>query len=412
MKTRRLKAPLGQARIEYLKVQNFRALREVEFRDLTPLTVLLGPNGSGKSTVFDVFAFLAECFELGLRRAWDKRGRAKELKTRGADGPVTIEIKYREPGFPLITYHLAVDERAGGPVVVEEWLRWKRGSHGQPFRFLDYREGKGKAVSGEQPDEQDSRIDVPLKSADLLAVNALGQFAEHPRVAALREFITGWYVSYLSADSARGQPEAGPQERMTRTGDNLANVIQYLAEQHGDRLEQIFDVLRRRVPRIERVLAETMPDGRLLLQIKDAPFSHPVLAKFASDGTLKMLAYLVLLYDPVPPPFIGIEEPENFLHPRLLPELAEECRAASERTQLLVTTHSPFFLNALRPEEVRVLWRDEQGYTQTRRAADLPGVSEFVAHGALLGQLWMEGQLGVGDPLVNQGAPSRPQRRR
>jgi predicted ATPase len=402
----------GQARIEYLKVQNFRALREVEFKDLTPLTVLLGPNGSGKSTVFDVFAFLAECFELGLRRAWDRRGRAKELKTRGCSGPVTIEIKYREPGYPLITYHLAVDEGPSGPIVVEEWLRWKRGSRGQPFRFLDYREGRGKAVSGEQPDEQDTRIDVPLKSPDLLAVNALGQFAEHPRVAALRDFITGWYVSYLSAESARGQPEAGPQERMTKTGDNLANVIQYLGEQHDERLNQIFDVLRRRVPRIERVVAETMQDGRLLLQIKDAPFNSPVLAKFASDGTLKMLAYLVLLYDPSPPPFIGIEEPENFLHPRLLPELAEECRAATARTQLLVTTHSPFFLNALKPDEVRVLWRDDEGYTHTNRVSDLPGVPDFVQHGALLGQLWMEGQLGVGDPLVNQGAPTRVPKRR
>jgi predicted ATPase len=406
------RAPRALARIEYLKVQNFRALREVEFKDLTPLTVLLGPNGSGKSTVFDVFAFLAECFELGLRRAWDKRGRARELKTRGSDGPVTIEIKYREPGFPLITYHLAVDERPGGPVVVEEWLRWKRGSHGQPFRFLDYREGHGRAVSGEHPDEQDTRIDVPLKSPDLLAVNALGQFAEHPRVAALREFITGWYVSYLSADSARGQTEAGPQERLSRSGDNIANVIQHLGDRYPEQLERIFDILRKRVPRIERVLAEPMQDGRLLLQIKDAPFSHPVLARFASDGTLKMLAYLVMLNDPEPPPFIGIEEPENFLHPRLLPELAEECRAASARTQLLVTTHSPFFLNALRPNEVRVLWRDEAGYTQTSRACDLPGVPEFVQQGAMLGHLWMEGQLGVGDPLVNQGAPTRPQRGR
>jgi len=400
--------PRAPARIEYLKVQNFRALREVEFKDLTPLTVLLGPNGSGKSTVFDVFAFLAECFELGLRRAWDKRGRAKELKTRDGDGPVSIEIKYREPGYPLITYHLAVDEGKGGPVVVEEWLQWRRKERGKPFRFLDYHEGQGRAVSGELPDEQDKRVEVPLKSPDLLAVNALGQFAEHPRVAALRDFITGWHVSYLSADSARGQPEAGPQERLTKKGDNLANVIQYLAEQHLTQLERIFGVLRQRVPLIEEVLAETMPDGRLLLQIKDAPFNHPVLARFASDGTLKMLAYLVLLYDPTPPPFIGIEEPENFLHPRLLPELAEECRAATERTQLLVTTHSPFFLNALRPNEVRVLWRNEHGYTQTERAADLPGVPEFVEHGALLGHLWMEGQLGVGDPLVNQGAPSRP----
>ena len=231
-------------------------------------------------------------------------------------------------------------------------------------------------------------------------------------VAALREFITGWYVSYLSADSARGQPESGPQERLSKSGDNLANVIQYLAEQHGSTLEHVFEVLRRRVPRIERVLAEPMPDGRLLLQIKDAPFSHPVLARFASDGTLKMLAYLVMLNDPAPPPFIGIEEPENFLHPRLLPELAEECRHATGHTQLLVTTHSPFFLNALRAEEVRVLWRDESGYTQTQRASELAGVPEFVAQGALLGQLWMEGQLGVGDPLVNQGGPTRPAKRR
>ncbi len=396
------------ARIEYLKVRNFRALRDIELKDLKPVTVLLGPNGSGKSTVFDVFAFLAECFELGLRRAWDKRGRAKELKSRGAEGPVTIEIKYREPGYPLITYHLAVDERNGAPVVAEEWLQWKRGSHGAPFRFLEYREGVGRAASGELPDEKDTRVDIPLKSPDLLAVNALGQFAEHPRVAALREFITGWHVSYLSADQARGQPEAGPQEHLTKTGDNLANVIQFLAEQHGERLERIFEVLRRRVPRIERVLADTMPDGRLLLQVKDAPFQNPVLARFASDGTLKMLAYLVLLYDPTPPPFIGIEEPENFLHPRLLPELAEECRAATSRTQLLVTTHSPFFVNGLRANEVRVLWRDEDGYTRVQLARDVRGVKEFVENGALLGDLWMEGHLAVGDPLVNAGAPTRP----
>ena len=395
------------ARIESLKVHNFRALREVEFKDLTPMTVLLGPNGSGKSTVFDVFAFLSECFESGLRRAWDRRGRAKELRTRGAEGAVTIEIKYRErPGTPLITYHIAVDEHAGRPVIVHEWLRWKRRSYGAPFRFLEYHEGQGAAASGEAPDAEDTRIDVPLKSPDLLAVNALGQFKEHPRVAALRDFIMGWHVSYLSADGARGHPEAGPQERLGRTGDNLANVIQHLAERHTQRLEQIFDALRSRVPRIERVMADAMPDGRLLLQIKDAPFSHPVLARFASDGTLKMLAYLVLLNDPDPPPFIGIEEPENFLHPRLLHGLAEECRVASQRTHLLVTTHSPFFLDALRPAEVRVLWRDKYGFTQTRRIADLERVTAFVREGALLGDLWMEGQFGIGDPLVQHGGPA------
>ncbi len=392
-------------RIEYLRVENYRALRHVEFKDITPITVLLGPNGSGKSTVFDVFAFLSECFDTGLRRAWDRRGRAKELKTRGSEGPLVIEIKYKEPGYSIITYHLAVDEKKGTPVVVEEWLSWRRGSHGQPFRFLEYREGIGRAASGEQPDAHDTRVETPLKSSDLIAVNALGQFAEHPRVAALRDFITGWYVSYFSVDNTRGQPEVGPQERLSRTGDNLANVIQYLGERHPEQLENIFKILRSRVPRVERVLAEAMPDGRLLLQIKDAPFKNPILARFASDGTLKMLAYLVLLHDPDPPPFIGIEEPENFLHPRLLPELAEECRAASGRGQLLVTTHSPFFLNAMHEREVRVLFRDEDGFTQTLTASEIEGIPQFVKAGASLGHLWLEGRFGVGDPLTNQGAP-------
>ncbi|MBP7963668.1 MAG: AAA family ATPase [Caldilineaceae bacterium] len=393
-------------RIEYLKVENFRALRSVELRELTPMTVLLGPNGSGKSTVFDIFSFLSECFQQGLRYAWDRRGRARELRSRGAEGPIVFELKYRErKGLPLITYHLAIDEGSKGPVVAEEWLQWRRGSQGKPFRFLEYQNGDGRAVSGETPDEQDQRVEIPLRSPDLIAVNTLGQFADHPRVAALREFITDWYVSYLSIDDTRNQPEAGPQEKLSRTGDNLANVVQYLKEQHPERLEAIFEQLRQRVPRLERVEADPMPDGRLLLRIKDAPFEQPVLSRFASDGTLKMLAYLVLLNDPQPPRFIGIEEPENFLHPRLLPGLAEECRAASERTQLFVTSHSPDFLNGMRAEEVRALYRDEQGYTQSVRVADIPGIPEFMQAGASLGHLWLEGHFGLGDPLVNAGAP-------
>lgn len=395
-------------RIEYLRVQNYRALRDVEFKKITPLMVLLGPNGSGKSTVFDVFNFLSECFQHGLRHAWDRRGRGRELKTRGQDGPIVIDIKYREQkGLPLITYHLAVDEGPKGPFVAEEWLEWprKKGKPGRPFRFLEYREGQGRAASGEMPDADDERVETPLRSPDLIAVNTLGQFAEHPRVAALREFITGWYVSYLSIEDTRGQPEAGPQERLSKTGHNLPNVIQYLKEQHPDRLEQILETLRRRVPRLETVKAEPMQDGRLLLQFKDAPFERPVMSRYVSDGTMKMLSYLVVLMDPEPPQFIGVEEPENFLHPRLLLELAEECRVASETSQLLVTTHSPFFLNGLKPEEVRVIYRDENGYSQVQRAVDIQGIPEFVNAGASMGYLWMEGHLGMGDPLVNAGAP-------
>ncbi len=394
----------GVPRIEYLRVRNYRALCDLELQEITPLTVFLGPNGSGKSTIFDVFAFLSECFTTGLRRAWDKRGRFRELRTRGQEGPIVIELKYREkPKDPIITYHLAISEGDKGPYIAEEWLQWRRGSKGQPFRFLDFQEGKGRVISGELPDERNERIDEQLDSPEMLAVNTLGQFAKHPRVSALRRFITGWYLSYLSADTTRGLPEAGPQERLSSIGDNLPNVIQYLKEQRPDRLEDILKTLSMRVPRLEKVEAEPMQDGRLLLQIKDAPFEKPILAKFASDGTLKMLAYLTLLYDPGPPQLIGIEEPENHLHPRLLPELAEECRKAAARSQLLITTHSPYFVNGLQPEELWVLYRDERGFTQAQRAFDMAGVKEFMENGARLGHLWMEGHFSSGDPLTNAG---------
>jgi len=391
-------------RVERLKVINFRALKNLELADIQPLTVFLGPNGSGKSTVFDVFAFLSECFTLGLRKAWEKRGRFRELRTRGQVGPIIFELKYREkPRSPLITYHLEIDEGARGPFVAAEWLQWRRGSMGRPFRFLEFTEGSGRVISGEMPDEDDTRIDETLESRDLLAVNTLGQLAKNPRVSALRRFITGWYLSYLSVSDTRSVPEAGAQERLSATGDNLANVVQYLKEQYPARLQEILDLLGQRVPRLERVDAELLADGRLLLQIKDAPFEKPVLAKFVSDGTLKMLCYLVVLYDPEPPQLIGIEEPENHLHPRLLPELAEECRRAADRTQLMVTTHSPFFVNGLQPEELWVLYRDEKGFTQARRSDKMQGVKEFMAKGALLGHLWMEGHFEVGDPLVAAG---------
>lgn len=401
---------LGVPRIESLSVANYRALADLKLRGIAPLTVLLGPNGSGKSTVFDVFAFLSECFTQGLRRAWDRRGRFKELRTRGSHGPIVFELRYREkPGMSVIRYRLAIDERGTGPFVAEESLRWTRGGGaGRPFTFLDFKEGEGMVVGGEEPDESAERVYESLDSPELLAVNTLGQFARHPRVSALRRFITGWYLSYVSADSTRTVPEAGPQERLSQTGDNLANVIQFLKEQHGDRLARVLATLSQRVPQIDKVLSDVMQDGRLLLQIKDAPFDEPILAKYASDGTLKMLAYLTVLYDPAPPQLVGIEEPENQLHPRLLPGLAEECRNATSRTQLMVTTHSPTFVDGLQPQELWVLYRDGNGYTGARRASDMRGVEEFVSEGASLGQLWLENHFEVGDPLTASGGPSIP----
>ena len=397
-------AASSPARIEQVTIGNFRSLQKVEFRNMSPLTALLGANGSGKSTFFDVFAFLSDCFSEGLRRAVDKRGKFSDLRSRGSTGPITFEVAYREGGRidgrrpGLIRYHLEIDERAGKPVVAAEWMHWKRGSWGKPFRFLDYRYGQGSVISGALPEADDTKIDLSLAAPDVLAVSTLGQLAENPRVKSLRDFIVGWHLSYLSTNDARVVPEAGPQEHLSRSGNNLANVIQFLQERHPHTLEQIFSTLRTRIPKLESVAPVSLPTGHLLLTVKDAPFDEGVQARYVSDGTLKMLAYLVQLNDPEPPPFLGIEEPENFLHPRLLGELSEECEAASARMQMVITTHSPFFINALAADQVWGLRRNSRGYTEAVRAADMAGIHEQIAAGAKLGQLWLEGFFEAGNP--------------
>ncbi len=413
-----LKSPRARRvpRIESLKVQNYRVLRDITFKDLTPLTVLIGPNGSGKSTIFDVFAFLSECFSHGLPQTWSDRGGIRELRSRGSGGPVVIELKYREEEKtqlrkgsesskspnPLITYHLELDEINGVPVVAKEELSWRRKQHGRPFQFLSYQQGEGEAIPGDAPDEDAERKKQPLSSPDLLAVNTLGQLREHPRVATLRDFISGWYLSYLSVPQMREFARVGTSRRLSPTGDNLANVMQFLEERQPEQLREVLNALSRRVPQLEKVLTEPMRDGRLLIQMIDRPFDDPILARYISDGTLKLLAYLFVLYDSDPPPLIGIEEPENFVHPKLLWELGEECLVASNSSQILVTTHSPYLLDALsKPSQVRILNRGDDGFTTTRPVSDMPLVKEYLREGGLLGESWVQGMFDLTDELVN-----------
>ncbi len=394
--------------IESLRVKNYRALHNIELKQLKPLTVFLGANGSGKSTFFDVFAFLAECFTVGLRQAWNKRGGLKELRTRGREGPIEFDLKYREaPKTPIITYHLSINEDTEGPFVETEWMQWRRGSRGKPVRFLNFREGRGTIIAGETPDEADERINEQFDDPSVLAVNMLGQLARHPRVRGLRRFITDWYFPHLSTDATRQATNDGPQKRLSATGDNLPNVIQYLQERYPERLEKIISSLSNQVPRLEKVDTELMMSGLRRLQIKDAPFEQPILAKFASDGTLKLLSYLTLFHGPEPPQLIGIEEPENYLHPRLLTGLVGACLEALMFSQFIITTHSPRFVNELTADEVWVLYRDEQGFTVCKRASDMLGVEQLLEAGAKLGQLWMEGHFEFGDPLTNAGGPKR-----
>ncbi|RAM53439.1 MAG: ATPase [Hapalosiphonaceae cyanobacterium JJU2] len=384
------------ARIEQISVKNYRVLQNITLKDIKPFSVFLGPNGSGKTTFFDVIGFLSDCLTTNVRKALEKRGRFQEVISRDCKGQeIEIAIKYREDKkTPIITYTVAIGLHNGIPIVSRETLNWRRGSHGKPFDFLKFENGGGEVISGENPEINDRRIYYQMDDPSSLAIKTIGQLSDNPRVAGLRRFIEGWFLSYFIPDQARQLATVGAMEHLSREGDNIANVVQYFAEEHPQILVEILNRLARRVPQLEKVESEPTIDGRLALLFKDAPFSRPFLARFASDGTLKLLAYLILLNDPNPPQLLCIEEPENGLHHRLLESLSEELLAYSQRAQVFVSTHSPFFVNTIKdPKYLWIFQRENNGYATVTRSDEIPDAKHFIESEAGLGDLWSEGYL-------------------
>lgn len=396
-------------KIEYIRLKNFRAFREVELRDVPSFCVLVGSNGTGKSTLFSVFAFLREAMSSNVTAALGRLGGSRgfhEVRSRGCTGPIEIELKIRADlgsgTSKLITYELAIDEVDGRPVVKREVLKYRRGSGGRPWHFLDFANGQGEAVTNEidsVTDERElQRESQTLRSPDILAIKGLGQFERFPAAVAVGSLIESWHLSDFHISRARPEQEAGYAEHLTREGENLSLVIEFLQKHHKAIFAQILDKLARRVPGITKVDSKVTEEGRVLLKFQDGAFEDPFLARYVSDGTIKMLAYLVLLHDPKPHPLLCVEEPENQLYPTLLAELAEEFRDYARRGgQVFVSTHSPDFLNAIELDEAFWLVK-RQGYTEVHRAKDDAQIAAYMNAGDKLGYLWKQGFFEGADP--------------
>ena len=419
------------ARIEGIRVTNYRALKDVTLgklwsargvAPLTPLTAVIGRNGTGKSSLFDAFGFLADCLKAGVEEACDMRGRGgfDRIRSSGGEGPISFEVYYREmSGTRPITYELAIDkDRSGRPYVSRERLRQRRKGqkHGWPFSFLIMNEGRGVAWKGEEQgrqivedsdslgsalsrlldllfsEESQEKENVALKNKRNLGITTLGALRQHPRISAFREFVEGWYLSYFTPDAARSLPLAGPQKRLSVHGDNLGNVVQFMERDDPGGFNEIVRRIAARIPGIEKIDTERSPDGRLLLRFNDRGFDDPFYAQQMSDGTLKLFAYMLMLEDPSPPPFVCIEEPENGLYHKLLEILVDEFRRHSagkgRASQVFVTTHQPYFVDALKPEETWILEKKKDGFSVVRRASDDKVVRAMTEEGVPLGGLW------------------------
>ncbi len=434
---------------------------QIEKQPLTPMTAVIGKNGVGKSALFDAFGFLADALKSDVETACEARGRGgfERIRSQQETRPIAFDVYYRahESAQPITYEVLITSDASGRPYVLQERLR--QGRDGQSYAFLMLNSGSGVVWRGDiegypqkadieattckgvrsscekekiDPDKIDikkgdlidSRDIQPMGNLDLLAsldaeesrdtevitlenprqfgIATLGSLKQHPRISAFRQFVEGWYLSYFTPDAARSLPRAGPQAHLNVHGDNLSNVVQFMERQHPQRFETILAKIADKIPGIDRIETQKTLDGRLLLRFNEKGFQDPFYAQQMSDGTLKVFAYLLLLSDPTPPPFVCIEEPENGLYHKLLETLATEFREhatdAKGGSQIFVTTHQPYLVNALDPEEVWILEKGADGFSHIHRASEDPLVNNLVEEGLPLGGLWYSDYL---DPRLD-----------
>jgi predicted ATPase len=380
----------------------------MDVTDLPGFVVLVGANGSGKSTFVDVFEFLRDCLKENVRNALQKRGGFAQVLSRGSqENKISIELKVQldfleEEKSRLVTYSLEIGMDNMRPVIEREILKFRRsGNKGQPFHFIDFTRGEGVAVAETDASfdssinyEDLNREETSLKSPDILAIEALGQFKRFDAANQLRELIERWTISDLHIVDARREVDAAVAEHLSPNAENLALYAQYLKDYHQERFEQVVEKMSSRVPGVAEVITEDVGDGRVGLRFRDGSFDTGFIARMVSDGTIRMFAYLCLLHDPDPHPLMCVEEPENQLYPSLLGVLAEEFAAyAAARdggAQVFVTTHSPDFLNAV--DLSSIFWLEKhEGYSRVFRAKDNEQLAALVGEGDLPGWLWREG---------------------
>ncbi len=399
------------AGIEGFRVQNYRALRDVTIgklsnlqseKPLTPFTVVIGKNGVGKTTLFDTFSFIADCLSTDVETACDlkERGGFDRLRSTGIYEPLRFEIYYREAANERpITYELAIAlDNSGRPFIESEVLKQRRKGQklGRPFPFLRLSHGKGMVWAGDEAVEAEGEdpVQEPVELTDIrrLGIATLGTLKEHPRIKLFRDFLKGWYLSYFYPDAARSLPNAGPQRHLNIHGDNIGNVVQFMERENNARFKIILERIAEKIPGIVSIDTQITPDKRVLLRFNEGAFQDPFFAQQMSDGTLKVFAYLLMLEDPDPPPFICIEEPENGLYHKLLEALAQEFRSHAtgrkNAPQVFVTTHQPYFVDALTPEEVWILEKGIDGFSTVHRVSEMEDVKNLVAEGLPLGGLW------------------------
>lgn len=381
-------------KLEAVKIENYKALREVSVDDLTPLAAFVGANGAGKSSLFDALVFLHDCLSRGVAEAASMRGGFREIVSRGSRSPIAVTIKFRgSKKEPVLTYRVELScDDFGEAYVALEQLRLRKGSSGSPWIVLDIREGQGWALRGvpeSYPSVSKEKESIELSSPRTLAVDSLGQLSDYPLESSLRALINNWFVvAPTSIHHDADRPSSTAQFFSTR---GMAKVARRLWAHNPKAFENIVRSMSRRINGVDNIAVQPLPNGEVHLLFGDNNLEASFPQESVSDGTLRLFSYLLLLAEVNPSSLLCIEEPEGLLHPDLLPVLMEELQRYADRGgQVLVSTHSPLVLDSLKPDQVYALVK-YGGFSQVKRVSQMPITVSLYREGNKLGSLWEMG---------------------
>ncbi|MBN8732341.1 MAG: AAA family ATPase [Acidobacteria bacterium] len=359
---------MQRRRIESITVQGFRRLHDVKL-DLRPLSVLIGANGVGKTSVLDALALLSRSAKSELRQAVSDLGGISSLISCGGGHDLSLAID-------------SVDEQGG------HWLYW----------LILTIEGVGYRIARETlstPDSTNHEL-----HGDFVFEELESSLSQAPRtysgklVAGLLSSLTHYHeLSVEPRSPVRVPQQLRPADLPGRNGEDLVSCLFSMRESHRERFDAVEDSLRSAFPRFERLEFPPVAAGTVSLGWRERGFSQPFYPHQLSEGTLRYLWLTTLLQSPGLTALTLLDEPEVSLHPELLNLLADQFREASERTQLVVATHSDTLIRFLKPEEVVVMDSGEEGMTTLTRADELD-LEEWLKDYSL-DELWRNGRLGA-----------------
>jgi len=395
-----------------IAIQNYGSLKNINMGklfsaqqnpELGNMVAIIGASGNGKSSLADAFGFLSDCLSTDVENACDanNRGGYDQLISQVSSDPIHFEIYYKENSNSRpITYELTIaKDKNNRPYVKEERLRQRRqgNKRGRPLSFLYLKEGKGYAFEGFDGGQDDDGVfdgqkrEVELTDIRKLGIVTLGTMKQYSRIEKFLFFLKSWYLCYFTPDAARQIQSAAPAPYLNRTGSNLNNVAQYMYRENPNEFKKILEDIQTKIPNITEIKPVKLQTGQMVLEFKQDGFEQSFFSQRMSDGTLKLFAYYLLLHERNPRQLIFVEEPENGLYHQYLGSLALEMKknvGTGFSKQLFVTTHSPFFVNALSPEQVWVLEKDENGFSTAKQASTYDFVKDLTAEGIPMGDLW------------------------